>query len=196
MLGRLILKGMANIAIDGMLDCIDGVLDSFDADEYFYRTIREENEKRRKHRCIFPDEITESEFEEIVIDVCESIRRVISYSIDREIVNITVISNSGLSEWDCEIDFNDYGDLTGRYWIWSENDDSEIPGIVASRISNIICSIIEDDDEEDEGDNDALDSGINIDISPEPMKYDVFFSVVEDAIIDVEIQEIGYFSLS
>lgn len=42
-------------------------------------------------------------------------------------VRLTIKSNSGLSVWDAEIDFNDYGHISGSYWLTSENPDSTVP---------------------------------------------------------------------
>jgi hypothetical protein len=42
-------------------------------------------------------------------------------------VNLYVRFNSGLSTWAAKIDFNDYGHLTGRYWLKAENSQSIIP---------------------------------------------------------------------
>jgi len=43
-----------------------------------------------------------------------------------------------LSEWNFKVDFNDYGHLTGQYWLTSDNDDSNIPSHVADNISSMI----------------------------------------------------------
>lgn len=38
-----------------------------------------------------------------------------------------VKSNTGLSIWNAEVDFNDYGRLTGTYWLKAENSNSVVP---------------------------------------------------------------------
>lgn len=42
---------------------------------------------------------------------------------------------SGLTEWCFKIDFNDYGHVTGNYWLSSDNDDAKIPSYIANNIS-------------------------------------------------------------
>ena len=56
----------------------------------------------------------------------------------------TVRTQSGLSEWDFKVDFNDYGHITGKYWLSSDNDDSNIPGHVADNMSTMIASFPKD----------------------------------------------------
>ena len=40
---------------------------------------------------------------------------------------IDVRSNSGLTTWSARVDFNDYGHLTGNYWLETDNTESVIP---------------------------------------------------------------------
>ena len=55
-------------------------------------------------------------------------------------VTLEVGSISGLSTWSAEIDFNDYGRLTGAYWLLSENPDSLIPEHFADAVRAQIMS--------------------------------------------------------
>ena len=41
-----------------------------------------------------------------------------------------------------KIDFNDYGHITGRYWIVSENEDSNIPYYIAYNIKSVIKTVL------------------------------------------------------
>lgn len=68
------------------------------------------------------------------------IKRLTDLSINGPVVYGTVRTNSGLSEWDFKLDFNDYGHITGRYWLIYGNEDSSIPIKVAEKISSMIGS--------------------------------------------------------
>lgn len=84
--------------------------------------------KRRKNSPLrFDEGITQSEFNEIVRDAAERAPRVQNAVTTGMSVTLYVKSNSGLSTWKAEIDFNDYGHLTGEYWLRSDNPDSLIP---------------------------------------------------------------------
>ena len=94
-----------------------------------------ENEKRRKNSvCTFDGEISEVEFRAMVKRAIRGIKRINILCVEGPIINGTVRSCSGLSDWNFQIDFNDYGNLTGKYWIVSQNHDSEIPSVIAERI--------------------------------------------------------------
>ena len=84
--------------------------------------------KRRKNSPLHFDEaLTQSGFTEIAHDVAKRTPRVQHVVVTGMAVTLDVGSNSGLSTWTAEIDFNDYGRLTGKYWVSSENSDSLIP---------------------------------------------------------------------
>ena len=100
---------------------------------------RKNAENRRKNTvCRFDGAISKDEFNEMVKRSAKGIRRVASLYAADTVVHGLVRSQSGISEWGFTIDFNDYGKLTGAYWISSENTDSEIPGTIANRIAQQI----------------------------------------------------------
>ena len=105
---------------------------------------REEEERRVNSPCRFLDGISQKEFASIAIRTGKRFRRVTEISVDGPIVYGTVQTQSGLSEWYFKIDFNDYGHLTGNYWISTDNSDSNIPGHVANAISAAIINAISD----------------------------------------------------
>lgn len=70
----------------------------------------------------------------IVNRVASMAPRLIRVEITGLVVALFVRSNSGLTIWTAAIDFNDYGRLTGRYWMKSENAQSPIPRFVADAI--------------------------------------------------------------
>lgn len=98
-----------------------------------------EEEKRRKSAvCRFDGEISKEEFYVMVKRCGKGIRRVTSLYAEGTMVYGTVRSQNGVSDWCFRIDFNDYGKLSGTYWLYADNDDSDIPRIVADRIAQQI----------------------------------------------------------
>lgn len=98
----------------------------------------EEEVKRKNTVCRFEDGISKEEFYVMVKRGGKGLRRVTSLYADGTMVYGTVRSQSGISDWCFRIDFNDYGSLTGAYWIYSDNHDSDIPKAVAHRIAQQI----------------------------------------------------------
>lgn len=112
-----------------------------------------EEERRRKNTvCRFDGEISKEEFYVMVKRGGKGIRRITSLYAEGTMVYGTVRSQSGISDWCFRIDFNDYGKLTGAYWLSTDNDDSDIPKIVADRIAQQISNYPDcmDDTFEDE----------------------------------------------
>lgn len=93
------------------------------------RALKAEEEKKRVNSSFrYPVEIPADKFDEIVRQSIKPIKKKIrAISVNKGVVRGTVISQSGLSEWDFTLDFNDYGKLTGRFWLRSENSDSHLP---------------------------------------------------------------------
>lgn len=104
----------------------------------------EEQERRRSTSCRFLDGFSESDFELMAIRAAKRIKR-LSVSVEGPIIYGTVQSQSGISEWYFKVDFNDYGHITGRYWLSSDNSDSSIP----ERYADTVVSLIEDYDPND-----------------------------------------------
>lgn len=102
-----------------------------------------EEEKRKRTKCCFSDGISIDEFRYIVKKSVRYIKRVKILPIDDAIVYGMVRSNSGLSEWNFTIDFNDYGHLTGKYWLQSDNEESDVPRVIAEKISALIRSFLD-----------------------------------------------------
>lgn len=91
-----------------------------------YRESQETSRRKNSPLC-FPEGCSQIEFSQLVTDVAEHTPRVKNVVVTGMTAVIHVKSNSGLSTWTAEIDFNDYGTLTGKYWIDTENSDSIIP---------------------------------------------------------------------
>ena len=82
-----------------------------------------EEERRRNTPCYFVDGISEKTFRRITKQTSKRFKRLKVTEIDGAVIYITYYSQSGLSDYDAVIDFNDYGHITGRYWLSNENDD-------------------------------------------------------------------------
>ena len=95
---------------------------------------------RKSTPCNFDNGISQEEFNEIIKNECQEIKRITDFTVSDNTLRAYVKSQSGISEWKFKIDFNDYGRITGKYWIYNENSDSNIPSIIAERIKeNIIA---------------------------------------------------------
>lgn len=102
-----------------------------------------EEERRHNTTFCFPSEITQADFELIAINARKKIKkRKIVLKIIGSNVYGTVRSQSGMSEWSFSIDFNDYGKLTGKYWVSSSNEDSPIPNLIAESMQKEIQNIL------------------------------------------------------
>lgn len=91
------------------------------------REAAQEERRRRESPCLFVDGISEERFSELAHEAAKETVRVHSLDIDDMTVTIHVRSQSGLTTWDADIDYSDFGHLTGRYWLKAENDESLIP---------------------------------------------------------------------
>ena len=105
---------------------------------------RKKEEKRKNTPCNFGDGISEEQFEIIARRACKHIKRLTDFKINSPVIYGRVRANSGISEWSFQVDFNDYGHITGEYWLFSDNDDSSIPKKIAEDIKNMIRSYSEE----------------------------------------------------
>ena len=103
---------------------------------------QEEREKRRSMIYDFNDGYTEEEFEEAVRKSAKSIKRIEAVEVEWPDVFARVRSNSGITSWMFHLDFNDYGKCTGKCWIDSDNNDSQIPETLKNRIVEALNDII------------------------------------------------------
>lgn len=86
-----------------------------------------EEQRRRECPPRFVPWLTERDFSLMVDYVASQSPRVIRAEATGLVVEITVRSNSGLTTWSADLDFNDYGNPSGKYWIRTENDQSPVP---------------------------------------------------------------------
>ena len=102
----------------------------------------QETKRRRNSPLCFDEGVTQSELIAIARDVAKRTPRVEDVVVIGMAATLHVRSNSGLSTWTTEIDFNDYGHLTGAYWLETENSDSLIPEHFANSMQQQIKSRI------------------------------------------------------
>ncbi len=102
---------------------------------------REEDERRRNTPYQFSDYLPEATFGKIVNWAGNQVKRVYSLNNEGPFIYGKVISQSGISEWRFMLDFNDYGSITGRYWLTSENEDSTIPERIGDLIQTTIYKL-------------------------------------------------------
>lgn len=117
-----------------------------------------EEERRQNTPCYFVDGISEKTFRKIIKQTSKRFKRLKVTKIDGTVIFITYYSQSGLSDYDAVIDFNDYGHITGRYWLSNENDDSNLPSKYAECIGEKFLEVIESG-EEHQAEN--IDEGTN-----------------------------------
>ncbi|WP_062464736.1 hypothetical protein [Demequina soli] len=97
-----------------------------------------ETRRRRNTPIEFDERLTHRDFEMMVEEAAAKVPRLKSFSISGLAVTLLVESNSGVSTWTAEADFNDYGRLTGTYWLTSENDQSPLPKFFANAVSESV----------------------------------------------------------
>ena len=102
----------------------------------------EENKRRMNMLCSFDGPISYDEFQSVVHSTARTIRRLKVMGIDGPIVRCSVRSSCGLSTWEFTLDFNDYGDITGKCWTSSDNEESTIPSVFAKRIQEELSSYL------------------------------------------------------
>ena len=100
----------------------------------------EETRKRRSIPCLFTKELSEDRFKQIVYQSAKQIKRIKMVYIDGPYVRCIVQSQSGISDWEFNLDFNDYGRITGTCWRRQENQDSKIPLRLVQIIQNAISA--------------------------------------------------------
>lgn len=97
-----------------------------------------ETRRRKSTPAEFDDRFTRRDFEALVSTSAAKVPRLESFNISSLVVTLRIRSNSGVSAWEAEVDFNDYGRATGRYWITSANDQSPLPQFFANAVSESV----------------------------------------------------------
>ena len=108
-----------------------------------YAKARKQREKRKNTECLFDERMFPDDFFNIVLEVVECYPRVSAFYISNGCIDVEIYSQSYASTWNFEIDFNDYGHITGEYWLSSENTDSNIPDTIAKRIASAVHDLVD-----------------------------------------------------
>lgn len=115
------------------------------------REIRQSREERRRRanrpymECAFDEGVSYERFQELAQEAVDGIKgRRIEITVKGPRIEGLVWSNTNLSTWRFTADFNDYGHITGQYWLCSENDQSVIPESIAKAVSFQIDKILFD----------------------------------------------------
>lgn len=72
------------------------------------------------------------------------IKRVKSVSVRSAVIYRNVESQTGYSDWDFSVDFDNWGHVTGTYWTQTDNDDSSIPHHYGQMVSGWIHDFYRD----------------------------------------------------
>ncbi len=103
---------------------------------------KEERERKRKRTpCFFVDGFSKSDFKQMAYRVAKGIKR-LKVEVIGPVVYGTVQSQSGISEWHFRADYNNYGHITGTYWLSKDNFDSSIPENYAERLAREIRNFV------------------------------------------------------
>lgn len=93
-----------------------------------------ETVRRRSSPIEWDPRFPKEDFEAVCSEVGRKLPRVYATSVDGLRVTLFVKSNTGLTTWKAAVDMNDYGRLSGKYWIESENKQSPIPAAFADAV--------------------------------------------------------------
>lgn len=99
---------------------------------------RNVDRKRQDMPCFFCDGLTQKNFDTMAHQVATQVTRIKSIRVEHAVVYGTVESQTGLTEWGFKADFNNWGHVTGAYWLSTENDDSAIPEFFGKSLSSLI----------------------------------------------------------
>ena len=103
---------------------------------------KQDEELRQSLSIQFPEFLNQEEFNRIIHEESVKIIRIKEVEISQALINFEVYSNSRISTWCFTLDYNDYGILTGKVRISSENSDSSIPENISLRISERLNDIL------------------------------------------------------
>ena len=103
---------------------------------------KQDEELRQSLSIQFPEFLNQEEFNRIIHEESAKIIRINKVEINQALINFEVYSNSRISTWCFTLDYNDYGILTGKVRISSENTDSSMPKNVSLRISERLNDIL------------------------------------------------------
>lgn len=100
--------------------------------------IREVNSVRREMPCSYNDGLSREDFVSIAERCAKKIKRIKDVRVNRGMIICTVVSQTGISSWNFDVDFNNWGHITGVFWTYSSNSDSSIPRNYGYMVSGAI----------------------------------------------------------
>lgn len=106
----------------------------------------EERGERKRNNAWhgFKGGLTEAKFQDMALEVSMKFPRIKAMSFIDAVIHATVESISGLSTWGFFVDYNDYGMVTGSYWMNNENEGSNIPYLFADALAEKIMAVLDE----------------------------------------------------
>lgn len=115
---------------------------------------------RENTECKFDGIISYDKFTLLADSIAKKIKR-LEVKVEGTFITGTVSTVSGIDTWDFKVDFNDFGNITGKYWwLYCENDDSSIPDAFIKKMVKLINEEIQSSLHE----NSTLSNEVNNDV--------------------------------
>ncbi|MFS9140521.1 hypothetical protein QM858_03110 [Streptococcus infantis] len=135
------ITGISNvISIPGKVVNFVAEIHSWNSQERLEK--KQDEELRHSLSIQFPEFLNQEEFNRIIHEETDKINRFKKVEINQALISFEVYSNSRISTWCFTLEYNDYGILTGKVRISSENSDSSIPENISLRISERLIEIL------------------------------------------------------
>lgn len=103
---------------------------------------RSVNSIRESSFIYFNEGISKDEFTSFAKKAAKKISRIKKVEVCGAKIYCTVSSQTGLSDWNFSVDFNNWGHITGVYWNYTENYESSIPQKYGNSVSSMIQNVI------------------------------------------------------
>ena len=135
------ITGISNvISIPGKVVNFVAEIHSWNSQERLEK--KQDDELRHSLSIQFPEFLNQEEFNRIIHEETDKINRFKKVEINQALISFEVYSNSRISTWCFTLEYNDYGILTGKVRISSENSDSSFPENISLRISERLIEIL------------------------------------------------------
>ena len=93
---------------------------------------------RRQTKCTFSGKVSRSAFQSAAEKACQNMKELTKYQIRGTVIHGFSVRKKDNTSWAFDLDFNDNGSITGRYWIYSENPHSKLPEQIGSLIQETL----------------------------------------------------------
>lgn len=101
---------------------------------------------RRQTKCTYQGKISRGAFQTAAAKACENVKDLTKYRISGTVVHGFSDRKKDNTSWAFDLDFNDHGRITGRYWMYSENPHSKLPEWIGSLIQEALEAECKADD--------------------------------------------------